>query len=310
MFNLETTIMEYLVYCTDQKNLNEKTIKAYRIDLQQFTLFTQGTEEPATRGILSDYIAVLHNTYKPKSAKRKIASLKAFFTYLEYEEILLENPFSRMKIKYHEPFLLPRTISLQSLQNIFIAAYTAKDTAGTFYQKKCCIRDIAVLELLFAAGLRVSELCSLRQDNVELEQGTIRIYGKGSKERIIQITNENVLQALYQYKKVFANVIKNSSFFFVNRVGTRLSEQSVRFMIRRYATSAHVTEHITPHMFRHTFATMLLEEDVDIRYIQRILGHSSIVTTQIYTHVTSTKQREILTMKHPRNRMNVTLKNI
>ena len=140
-------------------------------------------------------------------------------------------------------------------------------------------------------------------DDINLSDKFIRVYGKGSKERIIQIENSDVLLALRKYNDAFSTEIQSGGFFFINRLNNRLSEQSVRFMINKYVAKAGVLMHITPHMFRHSFATLLLEEDVDIRYIQQLLGHSSIVTTQIYTHVTSNKQKYILNTKHPRNRI-------
>lgn len=304
MSTLEEMLQNYLEHCQYQKNLNGKTLKAYRIDLKQFSTFIITTDGQLNRANLNIFISYLLRVYKPKSAKRKIASLKAFFSYLEYEEILLENPFTKLKIKYQEPFLLPRTIPMEDLQRIFRTVYENMESATlTLHQQKCAIRDIAVFELLFATGLRVSELCSIKRTDLNLHQGNVRIYGKGSKERMIQITNPSVISALEHYLAIFHDQLAQSDYFFINRLGQRLSEQSVRHMINHYAKLAGVPEHITPHMFRHTFATMLLEEDVDIRYIQQILGHSSIVTTQIYTHVTSNKQKEILTMKLPRNKI-------
>lgn len=304
MSTLEEMLQNYLEHCQYQKNLNGKTLKAYRIDLKQFSTFIITTDGQLNRANLNIFISYLLRVYKPKSAKRKIASLKAFFSYLEYEEILLENPFTKLKIKYQEPFLLPRTIPMEDLQRIFRTVYENMESVTlTLHQQKCAIRDIAVFELLFATGLRVSELCSIKRTDLNLHQGNVRIYGKGSKERIIQITNPSVISALERYLALFHDQLAQSDYFFINRLGQRLSEQSVRHMINHYAKLAGVPEHITPHMFRHTFATMLLEEDVDIRYIQQILGHSSIVTTQIYTHVTSNKQKEILTMKLPRNKI-------
>lgn len=166
------------------------------------------------------------------------------------------------------------------------------------------IRHIAVLELLFATGIRISELCSIRNCDIDLKEGLILIHGKGSKERLIQIPNKSVLLSLRTYYDS-KSLSRNTKYFFTNRLDNRLSEQSVRFMIRKYTSMAGIEEKITPHMFRHTFATMLLEEDVDIRYIQKILGHSSIITTQIYTHVSSNKQRDILDRKNPRNKIKV-----
>ena len=124
-------------------------------------------------------------------------------------------------------------------------------------------------------------------------------------ERIIQLGNQEVISALVLYQETFKKDIEICGYFFVNRLHHKLSDQSVRFMINHYAELAGISQHITPHMFRHSFATLLLEQDVDIRYIQRMLGHSSISTTEIYTHVSSTKQKDILTNKHPRNQMNV-----
>lgn len=305
MQNLQQLITQYLDFCKYQKTLNEKSLKAYRIDLTQYAAYMSNTDMQLNRNNLTAYISTLHQHYKPKSAKRKIASLKAFFSYLEYEEILSENPFAKIKVKFQEPVLLPRTITIKNIQKLFHITYGLLTEATSDYQKQSLSRDIAILELLFSTGLRVSELCSLNSTDIDLEQGFVRIYGKGSKERIIQITNPYVINALNTYHNLCHDELLNVDFFFCNRLRHRLSEQSVRFMIKHYSELANISEHITPHMFRHTFASLLLEEDVDIRYIQHILGHSSIMTTQIYTHVTSCKQRDILTLKNPRNKINI-----
>ena len=303
--NIKKQIRGYLEHCKYEKNLNSKTLKAYEIDLRQFISFVGAESCVYSKEVLQSYIAHLQSNYKIKSVKRKIASLKAFFNYLEYEGILATNPFSKMRIKLHEPLLLPRTIPLAVVDKLLHCAYQQKaaDAVGTaqFYSK---LRDIAVLELLFATGVRVSELCSLKPEFVDLAGGTIKIYGKGSKERIVHIGNENVLSAVNAYYNAFSDKINAAGWFFVNRLGHQLSDQSVRFMIKKYTDLARIEMHITPHMFRHAFASLLLEEDVDIRYIQQLLGHSSIVTTQIYTHVASKKQRDILIAKHPRNKIN------
>lgn len=303
---MDTHIAHYINHCKYQKGLGTQTIKAYEIDLKQFSDFVHDSDNYYTKENLQTYIAHLHSKYKIKSVKRKIATLKAFFSYLEFEELIDANPFRKMQIRLHEPFLLPRTIPLSTIDSILQCAYCRKPLfkSGT-YQYSSVLRDIAVLELLFATGMRVSELCSLRPAAINLTDGTIKIYGKGSKERIIQIGNKAVLSAVTIYHQAFSSAIAKTGWFFVNRLGSQLSDQSVRFMIQKYATLAGVDQHITPHMFRHSFATLLLEEDVDIRYIQQLLGHSSITTTQIYTHVSSKKQRDILTTKHPRNKISI-----
>lgn len=212
-----------------------------------------------------------------------------------------ENPFTKLDIRFREPKLLPKTIPLHVIQEYLAVIYRQYRMVETVYQKRTILRDIAVNELLFATGVRISELCSLREEDIDLNNGNILIYGKGAKERMIQIGNREVIGVLTEYKKEYLNSIKNCGYFFVNRLRNRLSEQSVRFMINHYVNLAGISTHITPHMFRHSFATLLLEEDVDIRYIQRMLGHSSITTTEIYTHVSISKQKDILTNKHPRN---------
>ena len=158
-----------------------------------------------------------------------------------------------------------------------------------------------MVETLFSTGIRISELCNLLQKNIDIEQGIFCIKGKGGKERYLQIGTEEVLVQLKEYKRHWEKELDASKFFFLNRYGERYSEQSARRMIQRYTQEAMIEIHITPHMFRHTFATSLLEADVDIRYIQEMLGHSSIHITEIYTHVAMSKQRAILTTRHPRN---------
>lgn len=305
MNTIDDHIEIYLEYCKYRKRLDSKTLKAYRIDLKQYAAYSNPSNNPFSKTSLDSYLTILHKQYKPKTVKRKIASLKAFFHYLSYREILSENPFDKLDIRFREAKLLPKTIPFHSLQTFLATLYTQKDLARTDYQKRCCIRDIAVIELLFATGMRISELCSLKPQNIDLENNTVRIYGKGAKERILQVGNPDVLSALRLYYETFREDIEICGYFFVNRLAHKLSDQSVRFMIDHYAKLANLEQHITPHMFRHSFATLLLEQDVDIRYIQQMLGHSSISTTEIYTHVSNGKQKDILFHRHPRNLMEV-----
>ena len=302
MFDLKIQTFNFLNYCKDRKALNAKTIKAYSIDLRQFTLFSK---QDYKKRIICNYISFLHKMYKPKSVKRKIATLKAFTHFLMIEDVIEINPFDKIDTSFKEPALLPKTIPLDIIKRILSAAYSEVSTASTPYRKKAASRDVAVLELLFATGARVSEICSLTPNAVNVTDHTIKFYGKGSKERIIQIENKSVRKAIETYRNLFENDIAVSGYFFVNKLHSRLTEQSVREMINKYAMLSNSGMHITPHMFRHSFATLLLEEDVDIRYIQKLLGHSSITTTQIYTHVAMNKQKEILSAKHPRNKLKI-----
>lgn len=303
MNNIISEIDQYLIYCKKQKGLSDHTLKAYRIDLKQYTEFRQSIM--LDKATLTDYIYYLHEQFKPKTAKRKIASLKAFTHYLYYQDKIDSNPFDKIDTGYKEPLQLPRTIPAYLIKDILSAAYKNVDRAASDRKKHINIRNTAILELLFATGARISEICSLRPENVDLSAKTVKIFGKGSKERIIQIENKDVLAILKKYKSIFAADIADAGFFFLNNRKKRLSEQSVRIIIQKLEKQINSDMHITPHMFRHSVATMLLEADVDIRYIQKILGHSSITTTQIYTHVTSSKQKEILRTKHPRNKIHI-----
>lgn len=305
MNTINSYIQEYLDYCQYRKRLDRKTLKAYRIDLKQYSSYTTGNSDWYSRLKVDSFITLLHKKYMPKTAKRKTASLKAFFHYLEYSEIITENPFTRLDIRFREARLLPRTIPFHIIQTILSEMYRQKDMAESGYRLNTCIRDIAVIELLFATGMRISELCSLKPENIDLRSSNILIYGKGSKERILQIGNPDVINALNLYQQTYKDKISECGYFFVNRAGRKISDQSVRIMINKYVSLAGVSIHITPHMFRHSFATLLLEQEVDIRYIQQMLGHSSISTTEIYTHVSSVKQKDILYNKHPRNFMSI-----
>lgn len=304
MINLPLQMQRFLNHCKIRKALNDKTIKAYKIDLRQFAQFT---DNKFSKDVICQYIDMLHEKYKPKTIKRKIASVKAFTHYLIIEEVIEINPFNKIDISFKEPTMLPKTIPLNVINSILAHAYDSLSQVKTEYQKRCTTRDIAVLEILFATGARVSEICNLIPSSVDLTNHTIKIFGKGSKERMIQIENPDVLKALQEYYILFQEDIKSSGFFFVNKLHTRLTEQSVREIICKYTAMTEYDIHVTPHMFRHSFATLLLEEDVDIRYIQKLLGHSSIITTQIYTYVAMSKQKEILSTKHPRNRIKVDL---
>lgn len=306
MNNLQLLISNYLEYCKTQKRLDEKTLKAYIIDLKQFSTLTSCKEiTMITPNTLETHIAQLHQQYKPKTVKRKIASLKAFFHYLEYKDIIEHNPFNKIQVRFREPVILPKTIPLHTIETFLSIIYRQRYNAKTDYQKRNALRDAAIIELLFATGMRISELCALKNNDVNLFDGTILIHGKGDKERRIQIGNDAVIHILEEYKNNYLFEIQNCKHFFANQSGNALSDQAVRRMINKYTSLAAIDLHITPHMFRHTFATCLLEADVDIRYIQEMLGHSSINITQIYTHVAFAKQKDILTTKHPRKDMHI-----
>lgn len=215
MKNLWTFCEEYLNFCKHQKQLDAKTLNAYRTDLKQFSqAHTSMSVHDINTIILEDYVSRLHDFYKPKTVKRKLASLKSFFHYLEYKEILDRNPFDKIYIKFREPTILPKTIPLYVIEALLSTIYEQQNLAKTPYQRRNAVRDAAVIELLFSTGMRISELCSLSISDVNLYSGTILIHGKREKERCMHIGNRQVLSALCTYKSEFFEEMKLCNHFF------------------------------------------------------------------------------------------------
>ena len=301
---MEKALEDFIFHCKYEKGLSGKTMKAYQIDVSQLEEylrmeFSAEKIEMVTKEMIKSYLQTISD-YKYKTIKRKIASMKTFFAFYEFENETFINPFRKLKIRLKEPQVLPTVMCCNEVKRIlnFLYQERMKNKKNDSYAYKSQTRNIAIVELLFATGIRVSELCQLQYKDIDLTNGTIKVYGKGNKERIIQICSKEVISVLKDYYAFF----KPDSYFFINRLGHEISPQSVRLLVRRCTNTLNLSKHITPHTFRHTFATLLLEEDVDIKYIQNLLGHSSIVTTQIYTHVNLSKQKKILSNKHPRNK--------
>ena len=303
---LTKSIKNFKFHCQFEKNLSTKTLQAYRIDLNQFEEFKNYKNihiQDFDKYTLKEYIQHLYSLdLKAKTIKRKMAVLKAFFNYLEFDEEIIVNPFRKINISIKEPKILPKTMELKEIKKLLKYLYKIKEDYQCLnkYSYKALSRDIVVIEILFSTGIRVSELCNLKKDNINLQTGIIKIHGKGSKERIIHICDNEVKKQIRYYLDLFEIYSNKTDYFFINRLGNQLSEQSVRLMVHKYQKLSGLSKYITPHMFRHSFATLLLEEGVDIRYIQHMLGHSSISTTQIYTQVNMKQQKKILNTKHPR----------
>ncbi len=313
MKTINTGVQEFLNHCKFEKNLSPKTIQAYSIDLNQFTSFLATYSFRLEIDLISKieirgYLEFI-SSLKPKSIKRKIATTKAFFNFLEYEDQIVLSPFRKMKIKIKEPKVLPKVMDNKEIRKILLSAYklNSANILKNQLSNNADLRNIVVIELLFATGARVSEIANLKCTNIEINTGAVKFIGKGNRERVIHICNRETLLAIRTYKELYKEKIENSGdFFLINRFGNKLSDQSIRTIVKNLSISAGVTKHVTPHVFRHSFATLLLENDVDIKYIQAMLGHSSIMTTQIYTHVNQKKQKQILNLKHPRKDMTMT----
>jgi len=291
---------DYLKDCSLRKRLSQKTIRAYKIDLRQYFEFVG--EKKDDLKIINDYIHFLNKKYsKYKTVKRKIASIKAFYSYLEYEEIITFSPFNKIRTKIKEPKMLPKIIQKEDLNRIFTLLFNNLSNANTEYKKKLALRNITIIELLFSTGIRISELCNIHTNDISFKDRSLKIFGKGSKERILYLGSDQVIDFLKKYIDSNAVTDAENNYIFLNKFNKQLSEQTVRILLKNIENELKLSVHITPHMFRHTFATTLLEKEVDIRYIQNILGHSSISTTQIYTHVTYLKQKQIMIEKNPMN---------
>ena len=204
--NLQTEIAAYLQNCEYHKKLSPKSIKAYGIDLRQFNEYMCSIrEQVVTKANILGYIKELHQDHKPRTVKRKVASLRAFLNHLEFEETIDINPIHKIRTKFQEPNDLPKTIPLNAIKQILLVAHEERANATTKYKSFATLRDVALLETLFATGVRISELCSLKVSDVNLEDGAIRIQGKGSKERIVQIGNNEVIDVLRQYREAVSS---------------------------------------------------------------------------------------------------------
>lgn len=299
---LEDKLVAYLKYCEYRKELDKKILKAYRIDLRQY--FEYVCMDNPDKEKIEEYITQLHKNYKQKTVKRKIASIKAFYNYLEENEIIAENPFRKIKVKFKETVTLPRIIPREEIEKLLNHMYQCLNEHNKTF-RKYMLRDIAVIEVFFATGARVYEISNIREESINLNTGLIRLMGKGGKERYVQISNTSVLEVLKKYYDENKQTIRKCGYFFINNRENRYTEQSIRMMLKKYTKQAGIERNITPHMFRHSFATYLIEEGVDVSCVQQILGHSSIKTTQIYIHIAAKKQAEILREMHPRNNMQI-----
>ena len=284
-------ISTYLDYCKTHKRLSSHTIRAYKNDLMQFYNSDYDNVE--------SYIEHLtQSNIKTNTLRRKIACMKVFYNYLKYQNIIEENPFNQLRFQFRTEKVLPKTIPHDILKSIFIYLEQKVIVSKTDYQKQHAERNLLIISLLLSTGIRISELCHIHLKDINLSNKTLHIIGKGKKERILFLGDQTTFNLLETYINKTRN--ESNDFLFPGKHSPKpLSEQSVRLILKRIVEQNSLSKTITPHMFRHSFATMLLDNDVDIRYIQQILGHSSISITQIYTHVSHSKQKEILSSFNP-----------
>lgn len=291
----------YLRHLSLEKNSSDLTVKSYREDLTQCINFLRGhtalpnlnPKQVTTRHVRAFIAWLNEQNYSRATIARRIASLRSMYRYLQRQQKVDKDPTDGLK----GPKLdqnLPHFLSQEDIDNLLNAP-----TGETLM----CLRDRAILETLYSAGLRVSELVALNQEYLDMNDGTAVVRGKGKKERIA-LLGPQAIKAVKDYldeRKRQKNIkVKENPAIFLNKNGTRLTTRSVGRLLEKYIKSAGLDGRTTPHTLRHTFATHLLDAGADIRGVQELLGHSSLGTTQIYTHVTTTRLKESYQKAHPR----------
>jgi integrase/recombinase XerD len=290
-------IDSFLAHLDLERGLSAHTIDAYSRDLLQFFDFAlkRGAAKPSlatTQDIEAFASALKRERAKSSSIARKVSALRSFYRYLVAEGRLAANPASRVEA----PKLaqrLPKLLSADEVRCLLEAPGTVTRLA---------IRDTAMLELLYGAGMRVSELLGLSLRDVDLDEGMARCYGKGAKERVVpfgKMAAASLCLYLAESRPLLRKGKSDPSLFLSSR-GTRMSRANFWKLIRAYAAKAGIKKPVTPHTLRHSFATHLLDRGADLRAIQEMLGHSSVATTQVYTHVSRSGLREVYKRSHPR----------
>ena len=296
-------IEKYKAYLIAERNYSEHTINSYLSDIIEFKEFLTSDEfgtliTARTTHARAFMTRLFNNDFKKKSIARKLSSLKTFYRYLITENIVSKNPFELIESPKVEKSL-PRFLYKEEIEKIF----SSIDTTTAIGK-----RNLAIMEVLYGSGLRVSELVSLENKNLDFSNAMIKVLGKGSKERYVPM-NSRTMEALNNYihvgrpELILKVEMESPNVLFVNRSGGALTSRGVRVIINKILEDAAESIHVYPHMLRHTFATHLLDGGADLRSVQEMLGHSNLSTTQIYTHV-STEQLKKSMENHPRQNNN------
>jgi tyrosine recombinase XerC len=311
---MEPELEAYIVYLRAERNASPHTIANYGREIRQFMEFARGRGVTAwddvSPPLLRGWLAALHaQGYAKGSVVRRVSELRAFYAYLQRRDLVEHNPVNAVSAP-KLPQRLPRPLTKDEIE----ALLTAPDRATPQGQ-----RDRAMLELMYAGGLRVSELLALDLGGLDLAQGQVRVTGKGAKERIVLI-GRPAIAALRAYiddgrrrllqgetekaaaKRVARAPAGSQRALFLNRFGNRLSVSMFTRNLSDYARAAGIARRVTPHMLRHSFATHMLDGGADLRSVQELLGHESVSTTQVYTQVSQAKLRETVRTAHPRAR--------
>jgi len=288
-------IDQFINHLRLEKGLSNNTIQSYSRDLNRFVEYLVQNNISildTTQAQIQQYLGFLKESLSPRSMGRNLSSIKMFFRFLRIEGKIGHNP-SRLVISPKMPKRLPKTFSLEEVERLLASPDPSTDLG---------LRDQAMLELLYATGLRVSELIGLKVSNLNLEAGFIRTIGKGAKERMVPVGEKAIEITRFYLSQARQNLLKgrSSPHLFLNARGKPISRQGFWKIIRKYGIIAGIKNEITPHSLRHSFATHLLEGGADLRAVQIMLGHADISTTQIYTHVTGERLKQVHEKYHPR----------
>jgi len=299
--DVQQAIVEFLQHGQSVRNLSDRTLRAYQSDLTQFhTAMNDAQTAEITPDHLESYLVKLgEGPYRDTSIRRKVAALKVFFRFLEERGIVNESPARRLKIKRPVESRVPTVLSAREIRSLLTApkqqisemSGQRDHSAGGRNRYFCAVRDNVILELLFSTGIRIGELVALNLTDVELEKREIQITGRGTRGRIVPLS-QDVIDGLVSYLELRGD--RNggeSTALFVGRSGTRLTIYSIENIFKKHVRLADIKRHITPHALRHTMAAMLVSSGTDIREVQEILGHASILSTQVYTKLPIHKGR-------------------
>ncbi len=296
-----TNVQEFITYLEIERNVSEYTVKAYSSDIKQFLEFLKSDKEELekiTHRTIRKFLAHLQNkAYSNKSIGRKLATIRSFFKFLVREGYQKTNPTLAVSTPKTNK-KLPEFLTVENMIKL-IEKPDENNALG--------IRDRAIFETLYSTGIRVGELTSLNIYDIDFGGGTIKVKGKGNKERIVPI-GDTALDVINRYSAVritlFNNknigIIEDRQALFLDKWGGRLTSRSVERIVRKHIVGIPKTLGITPHTFRHSFATHLLDAGADLRSVQELLGHVSLSTTQIYTHLTPEKLKRTYKKTHPR----------
>ena len=311
---LDRAISEFLRGYFSTHERSQKTKIAYSSDLQQFArhLPPKTVLSAVHAALIEEWAEELKSKkYAPASMRRKMVVLKVFFSYWTRKGAIKESPFWRVSLSLGRTVQLPRTVTESEIRGLFDQANNALDvprkglalaTGKTFIASSNVyrsLRNLAIIDLLFATGMRVGELSALNVEDFEVAESLFRVTGKGGRHRLAFVVDTSTVTIQRQHLQARQRLTSTSSALFVNSVGQRLSTQGVANIIATFRKDAGIERHITPHMFRHTVATLLLRNGVDIRVVQEFLGHASIATTKRYTHVTKEHLIKVLRKHHP-----------